>query len=292
MKNNIITLIALVLSISTMASPVKYKDEDGLCIPSNKLNYDSRNKSLNGLSEMDYNFILDQVEAVMGPSIKKILNKNLIINRLWTEGAVDAHTTRDENDNPVIVVNGGLARHPLMTKDGFLLLVCHEIGHHLGGAPKILRGTSGLRGWSSAEGQADYYATTKCLPQFFQLGMESKDIDYDNDVVDQGLALSKCSDNLCARIVLSGLAVSQVFASLVKGTPEPSLLLSDPVKVEKTFYKHPNPQCRLDTYLSGANCDVGRDISFDLNDPKIGACVKDQGARPLCWYQEKDFIKN
>lgn len=271
MNKDIVLFFILILSLKLTASA----NED---------------KPLNGLSEIEYNLILDKVETVMGPTVKKILNKNLIINRLWFENTVDAHTTRDDADNPVIIVNGGLARHPQMTNDGFLLLICHEIGHHLGGAPKILRGTSGLRGWSSAEGQADYYATSKCLPQFFQLEEENKNIDYDLDVVNQSLALAKCSDSLCPRIVLAGLSVGHFFASLVKGTPEPSLLLSDPVKVEKTFYKHPNPQCRLDTYLSGANCDREREVSFDANDPRVGACVKNQGARPMCWYQEKDFI--
>ena len=290
MKKKLIILINLVFSLNIMASSIRYKHEEGSCIPFNQLNFNIDNKSLGGLSETDFNFILDQVETVMAPIIKMNLNKNLIIDRLWADGTVDAHTTRDDSNNPVIVINGGLARHPLMTKDGFLLLICHELGHHLGGAPKILRGASGLRGWSSAEGQADYYATMKCLPQFFQQGPESKNVDYERGVVNQNLVLSKCNDSICARTVLSGLAVSQFFASLVKGTPEPSLLVNDPVKVEKTFYKHPNPQCRLDTYLSGANCDVGIGVPFDLNDPKIGACLKDQGARPMCWYQEKDFI--
>jgi Zn-dependent protease with chaperone function len=52
---------------------------------------------------------------------------------------------------------GGLARDPLVTKDGFSAVICHEIGHHIAGAPR--KGFS----WASNEGQADYFATTKCL---------------------------------------------------------------------------------------------------------------------------------
>jgi hypothetical protein len=281
MKTAITGLLWIIL-LTAAAEAVTYKREAGSCFPLSSTSYAAGNKSMGGLSELDYNQILDKVQIVMGPEIKKNLGKNLIIDRKWADPTVDAFATRDDANNPVIVMNGGLARHPQMTKDGFLLLVCHELGHHLGGAPKILRGNSGLRGWSSAEGQADYFATSKCLPQFFQAGVENKNFDLKQ-------ALSKCRDNICARIVLSGLAVSQVFASLVNGTPAPSLLYNDPTKVEKTLYNHPNPQCRLDTYLSGANCDAGIEIPFDLNDPKIGACVKDQGSRPMCWFQEKDF---
>jgi hypothetical protein len=287
-----ITGLLLWLTFSLEANAVTYKREEGSCFPLNNISFGVGNKSFGGLSETDYNQILDKVQIIMGPEIKKRLSKNLIIDRRWAEPTVDAFATRDDTNNAVIVMNGGLARHPQMTKDGFLLLVCHELGHHLGGAPKILRGNSGLRGWSSAEGQADYYATSKCLPLFFQAGVENKNFDYDIDANNLKLALSKCRDNICARIVLAGLAVSQVFASLINGTPAPSLITIDPTRVDKTIYNHPNPQCRLDTYLSGANCDAGIEIPFDLNDPKIGACVKDQGSRPMCWFQEKDFTSN
>jgi hypothetical protein len=283
MKTKITAIICLTLSLSLNAKI--YKREVGTCFPTNTSNFGMYDKSSNGLSEIQFNQVLDTVQTIMGPEIKKRLNKNLIIDRLWPDSTVDAYATRDDDNNPVIVINGGLARHPRMTKDGFLLLVCHELGHHLGGAPKILRGNSGLRSWSSAEGQADYYAVTKCLPLLFQTGNENNNIDTENS----GIALSKCSDDICGRIVLSGLTVSQVIASLVKGMPEPSLLLQDSTKVERTNYNHPNPQCRLDTFSSGANCDSGIEIPFDPTDPRIGACIKDKGARPICWFREKDF---
>lgn len=287
MRMNLAGIFLMTLSFTLNAA--EYKRESEACFPLSKSRFEMGTKSLNGLSELDYNQILDKVQTDMGPEIKKRLNKKLIIDRKWADATVDAFATRDDDNNPVIVINGGLARHPLMTKDGFLLLVCHELGHHLGGAPKILRGNSGLRSWSSAEGQADYFATSKCLPHFFQSGVDNKNYDYDSDATNLKIALSKCRDNTCARIVLSGLAVSRVFASLVNGTPEPSLLLKDSTKVAKTYYNHPAPQCRLDTYLSGANCDFGIDIPFDANDPKVGACIKDIGSRPSCWFREMDF---
>jgi len=287
MKKVTAGLLGIMFSLDVSAA--NNKREEGTCFPLSEVKYEAGTKSMTGLSEFDFNQMLDRVQVVMGPEIKKSFNKKLIIERRWSDASVDAFATRDDENNPVIVMNGGLARHPQMTKDGFLLLVCHELGHHLGGAPKILRGNSGLRGWSSAEGQADYYASTKCLPRFFTSGVENKSFENDIDSVNLSLALSKCRDNVCARMVLSGLTVSQFFASLVKGTPEPSLLVNDLTKVSRTIYNHPNPQCRLDTYLSGAMCDIGAEVPFDVADPKIGACVKEQGVRPACWFYEKDF---
>jgi len=61
---------------------------------------------------------------------------------------------------------GGLARHETMTPDGFATVVCHELGHHLGGVPKKFSwfGNS----WASNEGQADYFGIMKCLRKMFE----------------------------------------------------------------------------------------------------------------------------
>lgn len=266
-----------------------YKREPEACVPLNQMRFEAGTKSFDSMTEAEFNQMIDKVQSVMSLEVKKRLNKKLIVEGKWNDPTVDAFATRDDENNPVVVIHGGLARHPKMTRDGLLLIACHELGHHLGGAPKIPRGNSGLRSWSSAEGQADYFATNKCLPLFFKNGVENKSFDTDNENANLILALSKCRDNICARIVLAGLSVSQVFASLVKGTPEPSLSQNDSSKVQKTIYNHPNPQCRLDTYFSGALCDVGVDVPFDSKDPAVGACIKDIGIRPACWFYEKDY---
>lgn len=289
MKNFFWTFIGFILLNQTLlaAQEAKYTREPGACFPASSIYYQTGNKSLNGLLEAEFDQIIANALKVLTPEVKKRLNKTLIIDKRWNDGTVDAYATRDTQNNPVIVMNGGLARHPLMTRDAFLLLICHEVGHHLGGAPKIFRGNSGLRGWSSAEGQADYFATSKCLPLFFKSQMESKSFDIDLDSDAYKVALSYCRDNTCARVALAGLSASKVFSSLVIGTPEPKLTGNDKTIVSKTYYNHPNPQCRLDTYRSGANCES--EIPFDSIDAKIGACVKDEEARPTCWFQEKDY---
>ena len=47
-------------------------------------------------------------------------------------------------------------------------MICHEVGHHLGGAPfmpKYYEDYYLFRG--SSEGQADYYAANTCLKKWF-----------------------------------------------------------------------------------------------------------------------------
>jgi hypothetical protein len=265
-----------------------FKKEDS-CFPLSNITYEAGNKSLQGISEIDFDQLITFALTVMGPEVQKRLNKKLIIQKRWEDATIDAFATRDDFNNAVVVMNGGLARHPSMTREAFLLLICHEIGHHLGGAPRNLRGQSGLRSWSSAEGQADYYATSKCLPAFYKSGIGFKNLEIDESTADYSIALSKCQDNTCAKLILAGLAASKVFASVVSGTPVPRLGSNDSTKVSTTLYRHPNPQCRLDTYLAGANCDLGPEVPFDTVNPKIGACVEDRGVRPACWFQENDF---
>jgi hypothetical protein len=260
------------------------------CFPKNDFKFFKENKSIEGISEQEFSVLLSRAERAMSPLVKDLTGKKLIVNNKWSDPTVDANATRDENLNPVININGGLARHPQMTRDGLLLLICHEVGHHLGGAPKSFRGNTTVRGWSSAEGEADYFAVTKCLPRVFQDGLETKNLDFEIDTLNMKNAFNKCKDDQCARIILAGKAVSDVFASIKKGTNATNILINDTTVVDKTFYMHPNPQCRLDTYIAGARCDVSIEIPFDNNDPKIGACVANTiGARPTCWYRESDF---
>ncbi|MFA6236375.1 MAG: hypothetical protein WC635_03520 [Bacteriovorax sp.] len=287
MKRSLI--IVWSLSIHIVPSWAEYKREPESCFPLSTIRYEAGNKGAGGLSKDEFENAISSAMQIMGPEIKKSLNKNLIIEKKWDDGTVDAFATRDDQNNPVIVMNGGLARHPQMTRDAFLLFICHELGHHMGGAPKILRGTSGLRSWSSAEGQADYFATSKCLPQFFKTGIDVKTFDTDQDSTNFKAALAKCRDNGCVRATLAALSASRIFSSLVSGMPEPKLTTSDLTKVSQTLYKHPNPQCRLDTYLAGANCELTPDIPFDNFDPKVRACIKDNETRPFCWFREKDF---
>ncbi len=260
------------------------------CFPKSDLAFTTNNKSLDGISESEFVFLIERAKNAMSLEIKKATGKTLVMNPQWNDPKVDAHATRDESFNPVVVINGGLARHPQMTRDGLLLIICHEIGHHLGGAPKSFRGNSNLRSWSSAEGEADYFATSKCLPRIFSDGAETKGLDFEIDTVNLKHALNKCKDDNCARISLAGLSVSQVFASLKVGTPEPQIYKNDLTVVTQTVYNHPNPQCRLDTYIAGAVCDVSLDLPFDNLDPRVGACLGNSpGARPRCWFKDSDF---
>lgn len=260
--------------------------------PDNSLDIPLHNKSYTGISEFDVNTIAENLKMVIGPSVFLKLSKEIKFELYIEESKVDVNTTRDDDDNPVIRIYGGLVRHPQLSVDGLSLLLCHEIGHHMGGAPRKFRGKSQLRSWSSAEGQADYYATSKCLRRLFYQFADFKSFRKFHSAKEILAAGNVCENDICQRIILAGLNVSKLFANLKKVSNGPNITFSSDVRVDKTFFKHPRPQCRLDTYSAGARCVISSNIEFDRDDPKVGACLFDThsiGPRPKCWFSAKNF---
>jgi hypothetical protein len=92
-------------------------------------------------------------------------------------------------------------------------------------------------------------------------------------------------------MALAALTISNVYHSITPYEDVPELDKTDPKSVNFTFYGHPSPQCRLDTYINGLNCKNDFMVFFDPVDPKIGACVDVSSSRPSCWYnQEEKFL--
>lgn len=257
-------------------------------LPENNLAIPPSDKS-DGLSEIQYHQVIDKVESVYGPIINK-MGKKLVMKRLWEDPRVNAGTIRKENE---IIINlyGGYARHPSVTEDGYALVICHEIGHHLGGTPR--KYFEGERpSWPSTEGQADYFATLKCLRKVFR-----KD---DNVAIAESQEASstisqKCSvfptrweRALCKRTSIAGLAIGAISADIRNDTV-PQIDTPDLSEVKETFEAHPNPQCRLDTYFQGSICEVSSSVSVSSKDETVGTChaLKNHtdGLRPTCWFK-------
>ena len=237
-----------------------------------------------GLSEIEFHQTIDLFEKIWKPIIHDKYGKDLRIERDWSNPRVNAHATRDDDNNPVIVVRGGLGRHPDITEDGLLLILCHELGHHYGGAPKTFRGNTDIRSWSSAEGQSDYFATSKCMPKI---------VEQDNFQVPEMMQKKVdevCFTGSCNRLVMAAMSVGKVFASLRTDWSAPEIGKKVDVKPEQTIYSHPNPQCRFNTFIAGINCDKELYQDFDNEDYSVGACLEDEkSSRPKCWFSESNY---
>ena len=276
---NKLTVIALGLSLSGQALTCEFLPKNNLYIG---VNQKSR---MGGLNEVDFNEAISAVENLYAPIVASRRHK-LFIKRNWANGEVNAKAVRDGNIYKLEMF-GGLARHHTVTKDGMTLVVCHELGHMIGGMPKNMS-------QNANEGQADYFATLKCLRKVWVNDnnlLIAKNSNAPKYLVDSCAAAMKndIEDTaLCIRTSMAGKSVSNLFSDLDK-LPEAYFETRDLNIVERTYQSHPQPQCRLDTYFQGSLCDVNMNEEVSDTDEVTGTCHNflghQIGMRPLCWFK-------
>lgn len=252
---------------------------------------DTKGMANSNIDEAKFNEIIDKVVEIYEPIVRSEGGK-LFVERNWTDGTVNAYASRSGSTWKVSMF-GGLARHETITEDGFALVVCHEIGHHIGGAPKK---AGWFSTWASNEGQADYFATLKCLRKTFR-NEDNKAIVAKLNV--PSIVVENCAKQfnseedqlICQRGSMAGMSTAKLFQALRQQTTEPKFDTPDSNRVSRTNDNHPETQCRLDTYYQGALCDVLDSDEVSQTDESLGVCYRnaghDAGVRPLCWFKPK-----
>jgi hypothetical protein len=260
--------------------------EDGF-LPENNLKIPVGSLEAKGITQVQFNQVMDRMEKIYGPEIKA-RGGRLVLKRLWDNSTVNASAQRSGNDY-ILNMYGGLARHSAITQDGMALVVCHEMGHHIGGAPKY----GGGNDWASNEGQADYFANLKCLRRMFADEGSSftgpKGEDPGPKAACEKSFASATDRAMCVRGSMAGMSVTELFRILRNQTVLPRFDTPDPAVVTTMYDGHPDTQCRLDTYYAGSVC--GRAVGDQVGetDPAKGTCTiaggQTSGFRPLCWYK-------
>ncbi len=278
--------LALVSMIAAAPSAPKYRES---FLPPNNLKHRISAKDSGGITEAQYDAVLDQIQAIYGP-IVAARGGHLVLNRLWTDDTVNSSAEQQGSDW-IINAYGGLARDKAITQDGEALVICHEMGHHLGGAPKY-----GGTDWAADEGEADYFANSKCLHRMFA---DTASMNFTQPKVlsdDLALAQAACAKSykdahdraVCVRSAVAGQSVTALFTELSGDAPS-HFDTPDTSVVAQTNDDHPASQCRLDTYYQGSLCNKSWTIDMSNTDPAVGGCVLSQGytsgMRPLCWYK-------
>jgi hypothetical protein len=236
-----------------------------------------------GIDEATFNRVLDKFASVYNSIVKKE-GYSLVIVRKWKDETINASTTVRGKDW-IINAYGGLARYPSMNAETYMMVMCHEMGHHLAGFP--------AQGWASNEGQSDYYATMKCYRRLVESGYD--DGLYNADV--PKLVEEACSKQhksldditVCKKGASIGYTLANILNSLSGSSNTVNFDTPDKSKVSKTNNAHPKAQCRLDTYYAGAVCGIHYTEEFSSSDPVVGACAEEKkdtfGVRPNCWYK-------
>ena len=257
-------------------------------LPENNLNIPVGLFTLGGITEQEFNFVIDRLERLYRPDIER-MGDTLSVNRKWADGTVNASAQRMGNVE-VINMYGGLARHPATTIEGFALVHSQELGHHQGGAPKINSWFGGA--WATNEGGSDYYAGLKCLRRFFAEDDNAAIIAAsDIDPVAKTACESQFSDRneqlICMRTSMAGQSVANLFQALRKEPTPPRFGTPDQSQVARTNDNHPATQCRLDTYFAGSLCVAKENEALSNSDYRAGSCYAPRdtvGTRPRCWF--------
>jgi hypothetical protein len=241
----------------------------------------------NDMTEQEFRGLIKNFENFFSPIIERDYNSELIVFASWGSNTVNAYAEKAPKKT-MITIYGGLARHKAITADGFTAVLCHELGHHFGGYPK-----KSTNRWSSAEGQADYYATMKCLRRLW-LSADNASALRDKQVPE--IVKKECAQTyakekeqlLCQRMSLAGRSVALMIQDLDHDSIEPKFETPETNVVRAMNYMHPFAQCRLDTYFQGAICPVPESQEFHDDEETEGACHPkrgdNRGNRPRCWF--------
>lgn len=281
-------LIALLMLSTITHASANFAPENDRKIPVYKDNQIAKI----GIDQTSFNNVITKVLTVYKPLAAGSGGK-LTIKKLWADPTVNSNTDEIGN-NWVVNAFGGLARYPTMTQDAYMLVLCHEIYHHMGGYPK-----SGLNTWknnitthwASNEGESDYGAALKCFKRMVQNDNNQFFGTCNPGTADQCCNKTAQDAGICTRTLDAGIILAGVLHDLA-GADEPfkvSLDTPDQTRVKKTYDGHPNSQARLDTYVAGAICAASVDVPFSNTSPIPGSCSEEngdiEGFRPRSWYK-------
>lgn len=238
------------------------------------------------VTETVFNEVIEHLSEIYVPVIQKLGAKLEIVGD-WEDATVNAVATRDQSTWKVNVA-GGIARAPKMTKNALVHIICHEIGHQIGGAPRMAL----YGGWPSSEGQADYWSGAKCLKRYYQKFRHEGEIHGNlpekakNQCQTQFTATE--DREICLKVISTAVEFGKFLDTLNPKKDPISFETPDSRIVKGTnINDYPRPQCRFDTIVSAALCTVNPQ---DLNSPEsveASNCndLNRLGARPRCWYK-------
>jgi hypothetical protein len=276
-------------------------------VPEDQIVLRSFKDQAGNLSEEQFRDILSAVQTAY-EGIVKTHGGTLTIDGKWNGNQLNARATQT-GERWRVEVTGALARLPELTADGLTLIVCHELGHHLGGFPYGERKMGDEKVWSANEGQADYFSAHVCARKMWgqdgklNAGFRAQVSDFVKARCNAAWATAEQQD-ICYRTAVATQSVMRAMA-VVTGMREPNFETPDTSTVGTTFNAHPEPQCRMDTIFQASICVVpfdekiipGKSPSGGSNsleaekESGLRTCTnlsrQSAGLRPACWFKNR-----
>ena len=176
---------------------------------------------------------------------------NILVNYEWDKPYFTAYAHEESAHNFSINFWGGLARIPDMLEETWAFIVCHELGHILGGEPHLSIET--LR-WASSEGQSDYFAAQICLPRYFKSKIKSNIEQQDYLPFELGLCLKRYEKTEDQSICLQILRAQRGFVAINRYMQNDEDYEFNREVEFNNNSSMPTLQCRMNTITDGATC--------------------------------------
>ena len=197
----------------------------------------------------------------------------------WSTDEENAFASQEGREARIHLL-GGYARS--MHEDAFLMVACHEIGHHLAGAPYYSMSEGRFK--FSTEGQSDYFATSKCMRRILKhennrAYVERYGAHYSVRIdCNHVWGVNSPESFLCMRSIMAAMNLR------LRNLPNKRDLLNtrDYTKVGQTYERHPGAQCRFDTHRAGALCPVSENLN--QTNCRMNRVGQGSGSRPECWF--------
>lgn len=226
--------------------------------------------------------------------VQKVYDQNIYVTKILNENHKKLNVLFMEDDDYVfgfegiwgqayssgdIYIAGGVRNNTFFTEETLVALICHEVGHILGGWPHD-------ESFLSFEGQADYYAGNVCMKLFYRAYPEelAKKAYIHQYYFDQCSKVysSKNDIRICAKIMQGGLNLGIASSLAIEEILLPGPASSETYETDETLEGRDSSQCIVDTFEAGALCNLDpfREIDFMTNDDHY--CSN----RPKCWFKK------
>jgi hypothetical protein len=283
-----VILLLLIFAVQAFACPV---DRSVIESMKSRPHFKSMVISDNGLTEKDFRSLISRVRKVYDPMFEA---RGYAIEYLlyWDVDEGNAMTTEAADPKKVwFMFSGGLLRGRYTTKDSFLFIACHEIGHHMGGFPK----EGGDHAWCSTEGEADYFANLKCMKEILRGDPENAavaakvDLPWNIKRRCREMYSDEDSVNICLRSTKAAEDGFKFLQSKERNWADADSSLFNQIlaPVDSTIMRYPDHACRAETAYRGAICSREGEISD--TDEAVGVCHMKNGdkfgERPRCWFK-------
>lgn len=203
-------------------------------------------KAMSGITKDQYSQLLGKFHLHF---FNKVFNETklpFLVQQEWESPYFAAFAKQSETVTEVSLW-GGMARAPGATPTILAAVLCHELGHIIGGKP--LQTIPGAE-WSSTEGQSDFYAARACLPDFLKSNPHYRPAYIEQQVLDL------CDDNtVCQDSAQAGLDLVR-FMQKYSYRSYATISVHTPAETSSGLVRnsYPSDQCRLDSFVQGALC--------------------------------------